>query len=113
MSSLSVRTILDKLTLTGPNFLDWIRNVRLVLRQEKIEYVLDSAAPVRPTEQKELEEFDKDNAKVKHLDDAYNAQCIMLASMTMELQRQHEHLMAFEMLSHLKGLFENVKPEKH
>lgn len=80
----------------------------MVLHQEKIEYALDSAAPVRPIEHKEPDEFDKDNAKVKHLDDAYNAQCIMLASMTMELKRQHEHLMPFEMLSHLKGLFENV-----
>src|SRR6266496_4252487 len=32
----------------------------------------------------------------------------MLASMSVELQRQHEHLMPFEMMSHLKGLFENV-----
>ena len=50
MSSLSIKSILEKHVLTGANFLDWIRNVRLVLRQEKVEYVLDTAIPVKPTD---------------------------------------------------------------
>ncbi len=41
-NNLSLRSVLETNKLAGPNFLDWHRNLRLVLRQEKIEYVLDT-----------------------------------------------------------------------
>ena len=106
MSNLSIKSILEKHTLTGPNFLDWIRNVRLVLRQEKVEYVLDKPIPVKPTDAAELEKYD-DTIRQKHVDDAGNVQSVMLASMSMELQRQHEKMMPYEMLDHLKSLFDS------
>jgi hypothetical protein len=31
--------------LNGTNFIDWYRNLRIVLRQEKKEYVLEQAYP--------------------------------------------------------------------
>ena len=40
--SLSLRNILDNNKLTGPNFVDWIRNLRIVLAQKKISYILDT-----------------------------------------------------------------------
>ena len=41
-SNVNLRSILDANKLIGPNFLDWIRNLRIVLNVEKITYVLDS-----------------------------------------------------------------------
>jgi hypothetical protein len=34
-SNISLRSILDANKFIGPNFLDWHRNVRIVLKQEK------------------------------------------------------------------------------
>lgn len=36
----------DKLTASGTNFSDWYRNLRIVLRKEKKEYVLET--PLEP-----------------------------------------------------------------
>ncbi|XP_074579600.1 uncharacterized protein LOC141836090 [Curcuma longa] len=45
MTSLNLRTILDTNKLTGSNFLDWYRNLRIVLKSEKLAYVLDDLLP--------------------------------------------------------------------
>ncbi|MQM11802.1 hypothetical protein Taro_044712 [Colocasia esculenta] len=36
-----LRGILDANKLTGPNYLDWLRNLKIVLRSERIAYVLE------------------------------------------------------------------------
>ena len=41
-SSLSLRSILDANKLTGPNYVDWLRNLKIVLSQEKLSYILDT-----------------------------------------------------------------------
>ncbi|KAJ9544226.1 hypothetical protein OSB04_023933 [Centaurea solstitialis] len=40
-NNLSLRSILEKDKLTGPNFLDWERNLMIVLRHERKWYVLE------------------------------------------------------------------------
>ena len=40
-----LRGILDVNRLTGPNYTDWLRNLRIVLTAEKIVYVLDTVMP--------------------------------------------------------------------
>ena len=47
-ATLSLHGIIDTNKLTGPNFTDWLRNLRIVLESEKKEHVLDKAAPERP-----------------------------------------------------------------
>ena len=47
-SSSSLRPLLDKEKLNGVNFLDWNRNLRIVLKHERKEYVLDNAIPEEP-----------------------------------------------------------------
>ncbi|KAL8102798.1 hypothetical protein AgCh_027358 [Apium graveolens] len=81
-STLSLQSILDAHKLTGPNFADWLRNLRIVLRVEKLEYVLDSPKPTEPAS-----DAHNDEHVVYHkwIDDANIAQCIMLASMNIEL----------------------------
>ena len=43
---LSLRSILEKEKLTGTNFLDWERNLRIVLKHEKKEQVIDQPLPL-------------------------------------------------------------------
>ena len=40
-STVNLRSILDANKLTGPNFLDCLRNVIIVLKGERLAYVLD------------------------------------------------------------------------
>ena len=44
-NNFSVRSVLEKDKLTGTNFLDWQRNLRIVLRQERKLYVIDIPRP--------------------------------------------------------------------
>jgi hypothetical protein len=44
-SVFNLRSVLEKEKLNGTNFIDWYRNLRIVLGQEKKEYVLEQAYP--------------------------------------------------------------------
>jgi hypothetical protein len=44
-SVFNLRSVLDKVKLNETNFIDWYCNLRIVLRQEKIEYVLEEPYP--------------------------------------------------------------------
>ena len=46
--TISLRSILEKDKLNGTNFLDWYRNLRIVLRQEMKEYILEQPIPEEP-----------------------------------------------------------------
>lgn len=89
--------------LTGPNFSDWLSNLRIVLTLEKIGYVLKSPVPEKlPDDASE----EKRAAYQKWKDDDEKAVCCMLASMNCELQRQHESMeSSYEILIHLQGLY--------
>ncbi|KAL8098527.1 hypothetical protein AgCh_031343 [Apium graveolens] len=102
-SSVVNRSILDAHKLTGPNYADWLRNLRIVLRIEKLEYVIDSPKPTEPAI-----DAHNDEHVVYHkwVDDANVAQCIMLASMNIKLQKQHEHMDAHTILMHLQELYD-------
>ena len=44
----SLRSILEKDKLNGTNYVDWICNLRIVLRAEKKEEILDTPLPEAP-----------------------------------------------------------------
>ena len=46
--TMSLRSILEKDKLNRTNFLDWYRNLRIVLRQERKEYILDQSIQEEP-----------------------------------------------------------------
>ncbi|KAG8633623.1 hypothetical protein MANES_18G122902v8 [Manihot esculenta] len=98
----NLRVILDVIE-NGTNFVDWFRNLRIVLKQEKKSYVLDEAIPEPPL-------ADATNAvknkHKKHMDDSNDIGCLMLATMCPELQKDLEHLKAYEMSVHLKQAFQ-------
>ena len=102
-NNFSVRSVLEKDKLTGKNFLDWQRNLRIVLRKERKLYVLDiprhEPLPAGAScAQRDVYE--------KHINDDTDVTCLMLATMIPELQKQHEQMDAHVMIEHLKRMFE-------
>ena len=90
--------ILENNWLTGSNYKDWLKNLKIILSSEKLSYILDQdlhALLARPTpNQKATYE--------KWLDDSNKARCYMLASKSNELQHQHEDMKTGRsMLAHL------------
>ncbi|GJT95949.1 hypothetical protein Tco_1091467 [Tanacetum coccineum] len=101
-SSFSLLSVLGRERLTGPNYMDWMRNLRFTLRYENKEYVLDEQIPIidNDSTQEEIE------AHQKHYDDANKVSCIMAASMSPELQKTFENTWAYEMNQQLKEMFQ-------
>ena len=76
--------------------------MRIVLTQEKVSYILDTPAPDSLGE----DAFEEERATYKMLkDDSVTIKCIMLASMSYELQRQHEDMDVSSILLNRKELY--------
>jgi len=102
MSSLSLRGILESGKLVGPNYDDWYRNMRIVLMHEKLIDIIDKpavTAPVDPTNVEATKTYEK------YLEQCLTTKCIMLASMSSNLQRQHEDMNPSEIIEHLKKMY--------
>ncbi|KAK9033449.1 hypothetical protein V6N11_018482 [Hibiscus sabdariffa] len=102
-NNLSLRSLLEKEKLNGINFLDWFRNLRIVLKQERKEHVIEKPVPKDPGA--DAPTADKDIFK-KYIDDMVDVGCLMLATMTPELQKQHEDMVAYGMIQNLKEIYE-------
>jgi hypothetical protein len=46
MRAFSLNNILEVNKLTGLNYSDWLRNVKMVLQIQKVAYILETPAPV-------------------------------------------------------------------
>lgn len=101
-TNLNLHNVLFENKLTGPNFIEWIQALKIVLRHENIVYVLDNPIPDAPPD--EADQAVKD-VFWKHVDDSENVCCLMLASMSIELQKKHEDMTAYGMLMHLNFLY--------
>ncbi|KAK8985167.1 hypothetical protein V6N11_012006 [Hibiscus sabdariffa] len=101
--NLSLRSLLEKEKLNGINFIDWFRYLRIVLKQERKEYVIEEPIPDEPAANSPR--ADKDKFK-KHLDDILDVSCLMLATMTPELQKQRGDMVIYEIIQNLKEIFE-------
>ena len=80
--SFNLRSILEKEKFNGTNFMDWYHTKRIVLKQEKNEYVLD--APILEPPADSASSATKKRYE-RHLDDTLDASNLMLLSMTFEL----------------------------
>ncbi|CAH9116777.1 unnamed protein product, partial [Cuscuta europaea] len=111
-STFSLRSVLEKEKLNTTNFLDWFRNLRIVLKHERKDYVLENAIPAEePSTNAHRAQKD---AYQKHLNDDLDVSCLMLASMNADLQKQFENLSSFDMVKELKGLFqEQARVERY
>ncbi|XP_017970442.1 PREDICTED: uncharacterized protein LOC108660693 [Theobroma cacao] len=102
-NGLSFRSILDANKLTGPNFIDWFRNIKIVLKQEKKAYVLYGPILGKPSDDATNEE---NEAYRVYMDDLDQATCVMLASMAPNLQKQHKAMNAFYIILNLRKMFD-------
>ena len=81
LPNVNVQTVMDEKILTEPNFLDWLKNLRIVLKEEKIAYVIIEPIPGSPTADapKSVQ-----RAYKKHLVDSARAGLIIHTSMSPE-----------------------------
>ncbi|KAJ1270111.1 hypothetical protein BS78_06G029700 [Paspalum vaginatum] len=98
------QSILDKEKLFGINFTNWYRNLRVVLKQEKKEHVLERPYPADLEDGATAAER---RAYEKHYNDSFDVRCLMLATMSPELLKQYEDSNAYNMIVGLRGMFEN------
>ena len=101
-NTFSLRFVLEKEKLNGNNYADWIRNLRIVLRDEKKEEALDTPLPDEPTENAPATE----SAYRRAYDANQEVSCLMLACMEHELQMQFEtNHKARDMIVALQDMF--------
>ena len=105
MSNMSsaFKQMIDRDKLTGENFNDWFRSLRITLRMAKRYDYLGEPLPTQPAEN--ASQAVKDAYKIeyeKHNDVA----CLMLAGMDTQLQKQFENYGPMDMINELKQMFE-------
>ncbi|GJZ15459.1 retrotransposon protein, putative, ty1-copia subclass [Tanacetum coccineum] len=97
------RSMFEREKLSGNNFNDWFRQLKLVLRVEKKMYVIEQPLPAAPAADSQAQVLSQWNAVY----DAYNeVACQILSSMTSELHRQFENSSPYVMIKDLKSMFE-------
>ncbi|GJZ18417.1 zinc finger, CCHC-type containing protein [Tanacetum coccineum] len=100
----TIRSILLAEKLTGSNFTNWYRNLRIVLRYEKkIKFVEQPTGPAPDPETADPDTIDKYYETVNL---EQEVACLMLSSMSPDLQRTLEKYNAYDMLKELKTMFE-------
>ncbi|KAJ9548276.1 hypothetical protein OSB04_020819 [Centaurea solstitialis] len=102
-NNLSLRSILEKDKLTGSNFLDWERNLMIVLRHERKWYVLEEPLGEAPPANAPAAAR---NAHKKHSDDLLDVACLMLATMSPDLQTGLINTNAYDMIRQLRDMFQ-------
>ncbi|KAJ9552518.1 hypothetical protein OSB04_016563 [Centaurea solstitialis] len=102
-NNLSLRSILEKDKLTGSNFLDWERNLMIVLRHERKWYVLEEPLGEAPPATAPAAAR---NAHKKHSDDLLDVACLMLATMSPYLQAGLINTNAYDMIRQLRDMFQ-------
>ena len=95
--------ILKENKLTGPNYIDWKRNLNLVLTADEYKFVLTNVCQPAP-------DSDSSKEKVEAYQQWHNAdemiRYYILASMSNILQHQHENMAtAYDMMINLKEMF--------
>ena len=101
-SNLSLQLILEKDKFNGTNFLDWYRNLRIVLKQERKEYILDQPVLDEPAANAPKDQKD---AYSKHLNDSIDVTYLILGCMDSNLQKQLMDMDAYTIIGHLKEMF--------
>ena len=95
--------ILKENKFVGTNYIEWKRNLNLVLTAEDCNFVLTEECPHAPDSISEPEE---DAAYHKWCKADKMARCYILASMSNVLQQQHERMLtAYDIMMNLKEMF--------
>ena len=92
-SNLSLLQLLSRDKLTGPNYIDWIGNLRITLRYEKKKYALDEYLAKELPGNATKHEFVQYK---KHFHYSIEVSCLMLAATYPKLQKWFENLGAIQ-----------------
>jgi len=103
ISNFCLKGLLEKEKLTGLNFIDWLRNLRIVLRMEGKIQSIEVPLPEAPAPRATQALRDHYESRLK---ESNEVACLMLATMIPELQKGMESLGAFTMLVQLKDMFQ-------
>ncbi|GJZ29993.1 retrotransposon protein, putative, ty1-copia subclass [Tanacetum coccineum] len=100
------RGFFEKQKLTGPNFIDWYRQLRIVLSiEDKLNYLEQPIPPASVPEEGQLVALEILAAHAAWIKGSKEIAGLMLMTMELEIQRNLENLHAHEMLHELKTLF--------
>ena len=109
-SNFSLLSMVNREKLNGQNFLDWSQALRIALRYEDKEYLIDHDLPYLDEECTEEEK----EAYNKHDTESRKVACIMMASMTSELQKSFDNMGSFELMEQLREMFQQqAKQERY
>ena len=103
LSNSTIRPVLEKEKLTGINFIDWYRNLRIVLRVENKLVHPEEALPEAPPATASAAGRSTYTCK---FNEQQEIAALMLVSMTTEIQKNLEELRAFEIIRELKTMFQ-------
>ena len=101
---------MDANILTGPKFLDWLKNLRIVLKKERLAYVI-----VEPLPESLVADTPESvqRAYQKHLVDRARTGLIIHTSMSLEFQKQYKTMDAYSILCHLREHYnEHARTER-
>ncbi|GJZ97167.1 retrotransposon protein, putative, ty1-copia subclass [Tanacetum coccineum] len=100
------RGFFEKQKLTGPNFIDWYRQLRIVLSiEDKLNYLEQPLPPAPVAPEGQLVAPEITAAHTAWIKGSKEIVGLMLMTMEPEIQRNLENLHAYEMLQELKTLF--------
>ena len=110
--TLNFNTFLEaKLKDDGSNFVDWARNLKLLLQARKKHYVLNTALGDEPPA---TADQDVKNAWLTHKEDYSVVQYAVLYGLEPRLQRHFERHGAYEIFQELKFIFQkNARIERY
>ncbi|GKB08465.1 FAR1-related sequence 5-like protein [Tanacetum coccineum] len=97
------RSMFDNEKLSGTNFNDWFARLKLVLRVEKKMHIIEQPLPPPPAP---ISEPNVVAEWTKQYDAHTEIACLMLGSMTPELDRQFELYYPYDMIQELRSMFE-------
>ncbi|GKE74147.1 hypothetical protein Tco_1536188, partial [Tanacetum coccineum] len=100
------RGFFEKQKLTGPNFIDWYRQLRIVLSiEDKLNYLEQPLLPALVAPEGQLVAPEITAAHTAWIKGSKEIDGLMLMTMEPEIQQNLENLHAYEMLQELKTLF--------
>nr|GEW18256.1 hypothetical protein [Tanacetum cinerariifolium] len=96
-------SIFEREKLSGNNFNEWFCQIKLVLRVEKKMFFIERLLPAALVADSEAQVLAQWNAVY----DAYNeVACLIPRSMTLELHRNFENSLPYDIIKELKSMFE-------
>ena len=99
----ALKSILEKDKLNGTNYTTWYRNLRIVLKHDKKEHVLEDPLPEEAAENASAT---TKNVHQKLVDESNEISYLMLACMEPDLQHHFKNIEAFDMIESLKSMFQ-------